>query len=290
MKKHIVPVLILTIAIFSGGCKNKTTEKTPEEKLTELEANLGKVVPPLRSFDDLAAFMNMTNLAYVENIGHDPMKVGQYKSDLFYAAGAMGLYTADALYKLIYHDNESARLSYAAAQQLAGDLGLERVFVDNLIQRLEEGMEESGSFISQMDSALQQSQAILDGDGRNLFFTSFVAGNFIEKSYIIFELMLNDPNVRTTTDAEYRDDLLNLILQRKNPTNELLKLFEKQVPKEERGPFITELKKLNEIYQNLPDPEDVSARPEEPRKYREQIRAAYEQTKVVRDIIVNFGS
>jgi hypothetical protein len=290
MKNHTIPIIILAMVIMATGCKSKSTEKSPEERLTELESNLGKVVPPLRSFDDLAAFMNMTNLAYVEDIGLDPSRVGQYESNPFYTAGAMGIYTADALYKLIYHDNEAARLSYAAAQQLASDLGLEKVFVDNLIQRLEEGMEESGSFLEQMDSALQRSETILDSDGRSLFFTSFVAGNFIEKSYITFELLLNDPNVQTTTDAEYRDDLLDLILQRKNPTNELVKLFEKQIPEEDRGIFMTELKKLNEMYQQLPDPEDVSGRASEPRKYRERIRATFEQTKVVRDVIVNFGT
>jgi len=290
MKQHAFLIIILGMTIIVAGCKNKSAEKTPEEKLSELESNLGKVVPPLRSFDDLAAFMNMTNLSYVENLGHDPMKVNQYDSDPFFAAGAMGLYTADALYKLIYHDNESARLSYAAAQQLASNLGLEEVFIDNLITRLEEGMEESGSFLTQMDEALKESETILDSDGRNLFFTSFVAGNFIEKSYITFELLLNDPNVQTSTDTEYRDDLFQLILERKNPTNELVKLFDQQIPKEDQGEFINALKKLNEIYKNLPDPDDMPGTPTEPRKYREQIRAAYEQTKIVRDIIVNFGT
>ena len=81
-----------------------------------------------------------------------------------------------------------------------------------------------------------------------------------------------------------------MILDRKNPTKELLQLFEKQVPPEDQGPFIKELKKLNEAFQKLPDPEDLKGTPTEPRQYREQIRATYEQNKLVRDIIVNFGS
>ena len=283
-------VFLLVSVVLIASCKNqgeKSSQNVKQSEFDEFVAKANEIRPRANKPSDIQVFFEMTGSDYIPGVVNDPLNYEQYLEVPDLAAANLAVYLVDAFYLLAYDKWSEAYNSIAAARSIAYSMNLDDLFVDVVLDRLEEGYEPDDSLRYKIDQVLVEAENDFNESDRMQFFSALLIGDYLETQYILFKTLMEYP-----VDLPDQAKLLILrevIFMMKNELQSLdyiIELFEKYHTDESRpGILGKELKLLREKYRALNlepaklTPSDIFDNP--------LVEEMYEHVQAARDVLVN---
>lgn len=256
--KHlkIVLALIFTSLILSSCGSSQKKEKQVDETFSfeDYIAAAEAIDPNLQKVDQLFKILDLVNAEYNSVLTNDPYSAHNYKFSKSIAAANLGIYMADIVYHQYGDDDEAMYLSFAAAQELAREIGVESKFATFAI----EGM--SGTAMSRDTLAAMFNQLLRDSKNYNsekemvFVHTAFLTGSFVEKLYISSSLLKEKLAAKEMTKEQEGDirELFVIYLNQLNPSTGILaKALEQQQDQLQGMVAVSTFEKLKELSEQL---------------------------------------
>lgn len=256
--KHfkIALALVFTTLILSSCGSTQKKEKQTDETFSfeDYIAAAEAIDPNLQKVDQLFKILDLVNAEYNSVLTNDPYSAHNYKFSKSIAAANLGIYMADIVYHQYGDDDAAMYLSFAAAQELAREIGVESKFATFTI----EGM--SGTAMSRDTLAAMFNELLRDSENYNnekemvFVHTAFLTGSFVEKLYVSSSLLQEKLGAEEMTKEQEGDirELLVIYLNQLNPSTGILaEALEKQQDQLQGMVAITTFEKLKELSEQL---------------------------------------
>jgi hypothetical protein len=248
--------LVFTTLILSSCGTSQKKEKQVDETFSfeDYIAAAEAIDPNLQKVDQLFKILDLVNAEYNSVLTNDPYSAHNYKFSKSIAAANLGIYMADIVYHQYGNDDEAMYLSFAAAQELAREIGVESKFATFTI----EGM--SGTAMNRDTLAAMFNELLRDSKNYNsekemvFVHTAFLTGSFVEKLYISSSLLKEKLAANEMTKEQEGDirELLVIYLNQLNPSTGILEeALEQQQDQLQGMVAITTFEKLKELSEQL---------------------------------------
>ncbi|WP_163715833.1 hypothetical protein [Mangrovibacterium lignilyticum] len=219
------------------------------------------LLPTLWNLSTIQSFFEMHDVTYYPEILNEPLKAKAYEGDHKIAAN-MGVYMTDLAYTVGTEGYAVGNPSYGALMELADKEGLAEEFPDLIIERYADSDATVDSLMQMFDNMLENGEKEMSGKDIKEFHDFIIMGNYIEKLYVVAELV--EKNSRSGSDYEAA----------KNLNRELLLFMAKQ------GDNLDELSKLMIGYSsNVVDHKDL-----------QKLVVDYEQLKAKKDQLIELSA
>lgn len=256
--KHlkIALALVFTTLILSSCGSSQKKEKQVDETFSfeDYIATAEAIDPNLQEVDQLFKILDLVNAEYNSVLTNDPYSAHNYKFSKSIAAANLGIYMADIVYHQYGGDEAAMYLSFAAAQELAREIGVESKFATFTIESM------GGTAMNRDTLAAMFNQLLRDSENYNtekemiFVHTAFLTGSFVEKLYISSSLLKEKLAADEMTKEQEGDirELLVIYLNQLNPSTGILaKALEQQQDQLQGMVAITTFEKLKELSEHL---------------------------------------
>lgn len=161
----------------------------------------------------------------------------------------LGIYGADLSYAAIFDEKQVTVNYFAAAQKLAGQLGIENVLSGELIERLEKNQESRDSLLNIVSDAYADLNGYLKESDRVEVSALMVAGGWIEALYL-----------STIYAKDNNPELRRRIAEQKYALNNLLDYFGKFGDSKSLSEMKADLQTLKAIYDQSEENKGTTSR------------------------------
>jgi hypothetical protein len=238
----------LIVSLFACGSSNTASE--PDANGTKDSAqsknNVQKDDHPsfaLPSPLQIASIFKKAGLKYYPNLANPFENASKYNSGKINEALNLGVYSADLSYCTLNHQNQDSKNYMKASRDLAGQLGLSKVFeTDDLAARFEKNLGKEDSLASIIAEMQMQTDMILEEREQEYVSATVFAGAWLESMYI---------GGKVYEKGKEKNVSARLIEQMSIAENivKALKSFEQKDPA--ITPLIADLNAIRDIYQNF---------------------------------------
>lgn len=250
---RILLAMTIMVALVFTSCKQKDGEKKSVDSeniaSNELSETLLGINPGLRDPSVLMVALDMAGAEYIEGLVVPMENVEFYAKDEARAALALGVYTVDIAYLVSYGKNEQAITKYERARKLSKVIGLQSSFEQGIFERYLTAGANPDSLQKSLTLTAENIDAELTEAERARHAVLFVTGEFIEKMYLVTQIILQYPD---DFPADVRSQLLrNLMVavtEQEQPLDDLIKLLDQIREEDEGARFMAEMNNLRQIY------------------------------------------
>ncbi len=284
-------LLMVLVALLMASCTNVNTKKTdnnqaptPLEVFTEA---IKDISPQIKKVADVSAMLELSGADYMEGLVNEPQNVNNYKETPYIAAANMGIYLTDVVYQTSYDQSKGAVLSYGAAKDLAFHIGVGEVYDELMLQKIEEGLTQDDSVFFKLNSAIANSENLLNEKEQAYLFKALTIGTNLEKIYILNNLIFNYP-VELPADAKLtilRQVIMVLDKQIKQQVALTELIADANAPTEKGKQIINLAKEVSQIYSTVSLGENIPTMKEENIFENQKLVTGFEKVKELRALI-----
>ena len=251
----------MMVAMVSISCQQKAGQQQaaqPDEP-DEFEQRLNNINPGLKDPSVVMVVLEMAGAEYIDGLVVPMENVDFYAQDLAQAALMLGVYAVDIAYLASYQKTDQALVKYERARKLADAIGLVSSFEQGMFERYVTAGADPDTLRKELtmtagniDREMAQGELARHG-------TLFVTGEFIEKMYILTQVIERYPNdLPQDVRSQLLRHLMMAIVQQEEALNDLIELLEQIREEGEGEEFMAEMKALKQVYDEANFPEMIA--------------------------------
>jgi hypothetical protein len=241
----------------------------------------------VRTPTDLMYMLELSLVNFMPELINDPKNSDKYLSNEVMAAANMGVYLVDGLYQYSSKEFNGGYYSMEAAKNLATKLGMGNSFDKMVLERYTELTPSVDSFLIKLNENIIASESVLKAKDRMRLFTGLIGGNYIEKQYILFNIIFKY-NVELPEESKLialREVLLTARKQMEK-LPDVIALIESIKKDTDPGIILDKLKEIEAIRQQKVIPEDISQITPQQVFQNQKLLEMFDKIKEVRSMIV----
>jgi len=185
--------------------------------------------------------------------------VDVYAKDQAHAALALGVYTVDIAYLVSYDKRDQALIKYERARKLAAAIGLVSSFEEGMFERYVTAGADPDTLRRNLTMTARNINEEMSQGDLARHGTLFVTGEFIEKMYILTQVIEQYPD---DFPEEVRSQLLRhlmmAIVEQEKALNDLIGLLDQIREEGEGEEFMAEMNALKQVYDEANFPEMIA--------------------------------
>jgi len=251
---------IMVVLLFSS-CQQKAGQQksAQSDEPDEFAQKLANINPGLKDPSVVMVVLDMAGAEYIDGLVVPMENVDVYAKNQAQAALALGVYTVDIAYLASYGKTDEALIKYERARKLATAIGLVSSFEEGMFERyvaaganpdtLRRNLTMTAKNINE-----EMSQGELARHG-----TLFVTGEFIEKMYVLTQVIDQYPD---DFPEEVRSQLVRHlvmgVVEQEEALNDLIGLLDQIREEGEGEEFMAEMKALKQVYDEANFPEMIA--------------------------------
>ena len=286
MKKILVFVILSTAII---ACKNKSADQNTgqADEFKAFTEKVEKIDMNVRTPTDLMDMLELSMVNFMPELINDPNNSDQYLSNDVLAAANMGVYLVDGLYQYSSKQFDNGYYSMMAAKNLATKLGMGAGFDEMVLERYTELNPGVDSFLIKLNENIIASETFLEKQDRMRLFAGLIGGNYIEKQYILFNMIFKgNVDLPETSRLITLREILYATRKHMNKLPDVIALIESIKKETDSGIILNELKAIEALRQQNLLPEDISQITASQIFENQNLSAMFEKIKEVRSMIV----
>ena len=249
------------VAIFCTSCQQKAGQQKTAQSAEpdEFEQKLENINPGLKDPSVVTVVLDMAGAEYIDGLVVPMENVDYYAQDKTQAALMLGVYTVDIAYLVAYGKNDQALVKYERARKLADAIGLVSSFEQGVFERYVTAGADPDTLRKQLTMTANNIDKEMSKGDLSRHYTLFVTGEFIEKMYLLTQVIEQYPE---DFPEEIRSQLLRhlmmAIVQQEEALNGLIGLLEQIREGNEGEEFMAEMTALKQVYDDANFPEMIS--------------------------------
>lgn len=216
--KHYIVIVTLASLLFSCGedaANDDIYIDSPEEPATEIierADNIKNIFFNIPSPMETSQILQAAGATYEFALPSNPSAVDDYQSIVEQSLN-MGIYGADLNYATVFNQTTETMLYLQCARTLGNELGMEQVFDEETIDRIEWNLELKDSMQVIITDIFWEMNSYLEEEDRESISTLIIVGGWIEGVYLSTQLARIAPNnqILKLRIAEQKYSLTNLI-------------------------------------------------------------------------------
>lgn len=227
-------VLLLSFGIIMGGCRgNDQKEKQLEEQisrkdttdqLVKLKGKLFSIPSPYQ----MAKFIKGSGVEFQQGMVNSLDKATRYNTEYKQAVN-MGIYGADLGYLNMYEQKSEIMGYFSAIQNLASQLGMDKIFSESVMKRMESNLTERDSLMKIATNTFLNSNTYLNENDRGYIGMLIIVGGWVESTYILCQLAKETGDERMLERVYEQkinvDMMLNMMIEYFEDSEEIQKLY-----------------------------------------------------------------
>jgi len=200
-------ILTLTISAMIFACQSRDSKEKAqaEEDTKPLQEAARKIMPNLPSPNEYAAILHSTGAEFDPLILNDVASMPGYLGRMEKSVANLGVYFFDLGYSVAYQQRDYVDSYYDVCHNLSIELGIEKNFMELIMVRFEENLEQNDSLKAYFQESYQKASSSLGEDeNENAYYrTIFLAGFYIEGLYNMLETIESYPRDIMPEDQRY---------------------------------------------------------------------------------------
>jgi hypothetical protein len=287
MKTNLKLLLIGMMMVFFSTCQESTSTKN--DKLVEFQKKAKEVLNKPTKPSKITDLLELSGARLMPELVNEPANWEKYTKNEIKAAANLGVYLADAIYQYAYDSVKLAYNSAIAGKSIAEHIGIgEDVFMDFIGDRYRNVGGQNDSLFFVLDSALIHAESSLNADERFEILSAVFIGNYIEKQYIISNIIFNYP-VELPKESKLLL-LREMLIVKSNSLHRLdfiIELMEKAYADIEKGELYNEIKELRNLHKaNMFSEDEILKLKASDIFENEGMTKIHQQIITIRDIVV----
>lgn len=192
---NLLLILVASVMIFACQSRDSKDKAQIEEDTKPLQEAARKIMPNLPPPNEYAAILNSTGAEFNPLILNDVANMPGYLVPREKAVANLGVYFFDLGYSVAYKQRDHVNAYYDVCHNLAIELGIEKSFMEVMMVRFNENIEQNDSLKTYFrDSYRKASNSVGDTEGEKSYFRAiFLAGFYIEGLYNMLEVIESYP-------------------------------------------------------------------------------------------------
>ena len=243
----------IMVAVLFTSCQQKTgqqkTTQSETEEIDEFQRKLQNINPGLEDPSIVMVVLDMAGAEYIDGLVVPKENVDYYAQKQGRAALALGIYTVDIAYLVSYSKNDEALIKYERARKLAAAIGLVSSFEQGIFERYITAGADPDTLRKNLTMTAHNIDVEMSKGENARHAVLFVTGEFIEKMYILTQVITQFPD---DFPEEVRYQLLRhlmiAIVEQEEALNDLISLLEQIRKGDEGEKFMAEMNDLKQIY------------------------------------------
>ena len=243
----------IMVAVLFTSCQQKTgqqkTTQSETEEIDEFQRKLQNINPGLEDPSIVMVALDMAGAEYIDGLVVPMENVDYYAQKQGRAALALGVYTVDIAYLVSYDKRDEALIKYERARKLAAAIGLVSSFEQGIFERYVTAGADPDTLRKNLTMTAHNIDVEMSKGENARHAVLFVTGEFIEKMYILTQVITQFPD---DFSEEVRYQLLRhlmiAIVEQEEALNDLISLLEQIRKGDEGEKFMAEMNDLKHIY------------------------------------------
>jgi len=241
----------IMVAMLFTSCQQKTGQQKSAQsgEPDEFEQKLDSINPGLKDPSIVMIFLDMAGAEYIDGLVVPMENVDAYAKEQTRAALALGVYTVDIAYLASYGKNDQALIKYERARKLAATIGLVSSFEEGVFERYVTAGANPDTLRKNLTMTAKNIDREMSQGELARHSTLFITGEFIEKMYILTQVIDQYPD---DFPVEVRSQLIRhlimAVVEQEEALNDLIGLLDRIREEGEGEEFMTEMKALKQVY------------------------------------------
>ena len=192
---NLILILVASMMIFACQSKDSKNKAKIEEDTKPLQEDARKIMPNLPPPNEYAAILHSTGAEFNPMILNDVENMAGYMVPREKAVANLGVYFFDLGYSVAYQERDHVNAYYNVCHNMAIELGIEKSFMEVIMLRFEENIENNDSLKAYFKNSYNKaSNSVGNTEGeRSYYRTLFLAGFYIEGLYNMLEVIESYP-------------------------------------------------------------------------------------------------
>jgi hypothetical protein len=188
---NLLLILVASMLIFACQSKDAKEKAQIEEDTKPLQEAAEKIMPNLPPPNEYAAILHSTGAEFNPLILNDVDNMPGYLVPREKAVANLGVYFFDLGYSVAYQQRDHVDKYYDVCHNLAIELGIEKSFMEVIMLRFEENIEQNDSLKAYFRESYRKASNNLGAteNEKAYFRTIFLAGFYIEGLYNMLEVI-----------------------------------------------------------------------------------------------------
>jgi hypothetical protein len=191
----LILILFASVMIFACQPRDAKEKAQIEEDTKPLQEEAQRIMPNLPPPNEYAAILQSTGAEFNPLILNDVDNMTGYLGIKEKAVANLGVYFFDLGYAVAFKQPEHVDMYYDVCHELAVELGVEKSFMEVIMLRFEENIEQNDSLKAYFRESYQKASNTIGEteEERSYYRTLFLAGFYIEGLYNILEVIESYP-------------------------------------------------------------------------------------------------
>jgi hypothetical protein len=251
----------IMVAVLFTSCQQKAgQQKTAQsDEPDEFAQKLENINPGLRDPSVVMVVLDMAGAEYIDGLVVPMENVDAYAKDPAQAALALGVYTVDIAYLASYNKRDQALIKYERARKLAAAICLVSSFEEGMFERYVTAGADPDTLRRNMTMTARNIDKEMSQGELARHSTLFVTGEFIEKMYVLTQVIEQYPD---DFPEEVRSQLLRhlmmALVEQEEALNDLIELLDQIREEGEGEEFMAEMNALKQVYDEANFPEMIA--------------------------------
>jgi hypothetical protein len=246
---RILFLAAIMIALLS--CQQKTGQQkaAQSDETDEFEQKLENINPGLKDPSVVMVLLDMAGAEYIDGLVVPMENVDYYAQDQTKAALALGVYTVDIAYLASYGKNDQALVKYERARKLAAAIGMVSSFEQGMFERYVTAGANPDTLRRNLTLTAQNLDKEMSQAEMARHYTLFVTGEFIEKMYVLTQVIDQYPDdLPQDVRSQLLRHLMMVVVQQEEALNDLIGMLEQIREEGEGEEFMAEMNALKQVY------------------------------------------
>ena len=252
----------IMVALLFTSCQQQKAgqqKSVQSDEPDEFEQKLQNINPGLKDPSVIMVVLDMAGAEYIDGLVVPMEDVDVYARDQAQAALALGVYTVDIAYLASYGKTDQALIKYERARKLAAAIGLVSSFEEEMFERYVTAGADPDTLRRELTMTAKNINEEMSQGDLARHGTLFVTGEFIEKMYILTQVIEQYPD---DFPEEVRSQLVRhlvmAIVEQEEALNDLIGLLD-QIREEGEGEVLmAEMNTLKQVYDEANFPEMIA--------------------------------
>lgn len=251
----------IMVALLFTSCQQKAGQQksAQSDEPDEFEQKLQDINPGLKDPSIVMVVLEMAGAEYIDGLVVPMENVDVYAKDKTHAALALGVYTVDIAYLASYGKTVEALIKYERARKLASAIGLVSSFEEGMFERYVAAGANPDTLRKNLTMTAKNINEEMSQGELSRHATLFVTGEFIEKMYVLTQVIEQYPD---DFPEEVRSQLLRhlimAIVEQEKALNDLIELLDQIREEGEGEEFMAEMNALKQVYDDANFPEMIA--------------------------------
>ena len=241
----------IMVALLFSSCQQKAGQQksAQSEEPDEFEQKLENINPGLKDPSIVMVVLDMAGAEYIDGLVVPMENVDIYAKDKTHAALALGVYTVDIAYLASYGKTDQALIKYERARKLASAIGLVSSFEEGMFERYVAAGANPDTLRKNLTMTAENINKEMSQGELARHGTLFVTGEFIEKMYVLTQVIEQYPDdLPEDVRSQLLRHLMMAIVEQEEALNDLIGLLDQIREEGEGEEFMAEMNALKQVY------------------------------------------